>query len=148
VTRELEGDFNGISDDLRLVGRLLEASASEAEEARELGALLAVVQQYRLIEVFGPLGARQLSAQDPLSTPTLSEAPFAEAMTEAASKALSGPPGEIEMSATLAADPSGWLRVFATALPPSPDGQPRGAIAILIDTRELFEKLRVLTLDR
>jgi len=136
---EIEEDFDDITDDLRFAGQLVQAADSAGDREREIHALLAVVKHYRLVEVFDRDGNRVLSVTDPVPGRPTAPAEFAADIAATARRALARDAGEVETSTALAADPGGWYRVFATALPAR-----GGAIAVLVDTEPLFAKLRLV----
>jgi signal transduction histidine kinase len=136
---EIAEDFADITEDLRFAGELIRAADSAADRRRELGALLAVVKQYRMIHVYDPQGELTLAVTDPLARPDLVTPEFTQAMRETASRTWSRPPTQTEISTAITADHGGWFRVFATAITPG-----GGAIAVLVDTQPFFDKLRLI----
>ncbi len=136
---EVEEDLADIADDLRFAGHLVQAADSATDREREIGGLLAVVKHYRLVQVFDREARRLLSVPDPLAAASFAPAAFDADMARVALAAMRRPGDAIETSPALAADPSGWYRVFAAALP---DGS--GAIVVLVDTQPLFAKLRLV----
>jgi signal transduction histidine kinase len=133
--QEIEADLDDITDDLRFAGQLVHAADSPADRERELRALLAVVNQYRLVTVYDEAGRRVLTVADPIS-PDYSPDAFLEASARLAADALRRPAGEIVTSPQLGGDPGGWFRAFATRLP-----GPGGAIVIVVETASFFRKL-------
>jgi signal transduction histidine kinase len=136
---DIEGDLDDITDDLRFAGQLVEAADSPADRERELGALLAVVKQYRRVTVYDDTGRAVLTVADPV-LPASSADTFAEANAALAARALGARPAEIVTSPQHAGDRGGWFRSFGMRLP----GSGRGAIVILVETSSFFGKLRLV----
>lgn len=145
ISREIEEDFDDIGEDLRFAGQLVQAADSISDRERELRALLAVVKQYRLIEVYDGNAQPTLSILDPMPGPFFSKESLTISLTETAKKALSLAPGQIATSTSLEGDPGGWLRVFATALPARSQGETSQAVAVLVDTQSFFSKLKIVS---
>jgi two-component system sensor histidine kinase HydH len=144
LASEIAEDFSDIGEDLRFAGQLVQAADNITDRERELRALLAVVKQYRLIEVYNNLAQPTLSVLDPVPGPFFSKDALATSISDTVKSSLRLEPGRIETSTSLQGDPIGWLRAFATALP-TRDGEESRAVAVLVDTQSFFNKLRIAT---
>src|SRR5262245_34224560 len=106
VAKEIGEDLEDVSEDLRFAGQLVSAASSASERERELGALLAVVKQYREVQVFDSAGARVLSVLDPLApiaTPSFNAQLYEAAVADTARHALGRPAGEVATSGRIGA---------------------------------------------
>ncbi|MDP2343187.1 MAG: ATP-binding protein [Deltaproteobacteria bacterium] len=137
IAKEAQDGFDDIGEDLRFATALVDG-ADANDRTRELGALLAVVRQYRAVEVYDDAGVRLVRVVEPPPSHFDVE-PYAAALRETALRALERR-GDVVTSPQLAADPSGWYRVFSMRYR-------SGALAILIDTQALFQHLRVVTAE-
>lgn len=140
IAAEAEDAFDDIGEDLAFATALVDG-ADAIDRSRELGALLAVVRQYRVVEVYGAAGNVVSRVVEPPPS-RLDPAPFTATMAATAREAL-GRRGELVTSGKVDNDDSGWFRVFARGF-----GDGRGAVAILVDTRPLFQQLRVVSVDK
>jgi signal transduction histidine kinase len=143
ATREIGEDFDDIADDLRFAGKLVEAADSASDRERELGALIAVVRQYRMVRVFDAHGVAVHSVVDPAWHPGVPPGSFDASLAEVAGRAAARASDEIETSAALPGDPTGWLRAFGTPLPAH-----AGSIIVVVDVEPLFRQLRLLVPGR
>jgi two-component system, NtrC family, sensor histidine kinase HydH len=140
AAREVEAQLLDIGKDLEFATRLVGAADSGGDRRRELRALLAVVRAYRMVVVYDRDRRRQLAVVDPLAPLPWSSAPFEGAFDETARAAMSR--GSLAFSPLVEGPHSPWYRVFATPL--AENGEVQGAVAILVDLKETFERLRVL----
>ncbi|KFE69379.1 ATP-binding protein [Hyalangium minutum] len=136
-----------VSEDLLFAGELLSQPGTSEDHRRELRALLEVIGQYKTIASYDAAGIEQLRLVDRRADPLVVQGKFFPALSETALRALERPPGDITSSPPLAVGAEGgWLRILATAIP-SEEGQPRGAVAVLVDTQSLFAPLKIVTSD-
>lgn len=142
AARDIEEDLNDIGDDLRFAVQLLQTTDSPVDRRRELGALIAVVKQYKLAATFDETATATLVVGDPTARSEIDPTPYKATMRETARRALDRQVGEIETSPPIDAG-AGWYRVFAAPLP-GLDGRPAGALALLVDTEPIFGKLRLI----
>ncbi len=146
--RQLEDVADGVADrlsdvgdDLAFAGRLIQTADDATNRTHELRALIAVVREYRLIEVFGADGQRELVVADPRADVDASV--FDEVVrSTAASAALD--PGALVSSPRFAGDVGGSLRVFARSLPPSQPGEAAVTLAVLVDMGPLLSSTRLV----
>jgi two-component system, NtrC family, sensor histidine kinase HydH len=142
AARILDEDFDHIATDLAFVGELVQSTTRPEERQRNLAALLAVGKNYRRIDVFDGSGNRILSVD---SDSNAGAEDLAQAMMQTALESLKHAPGNIETTPPLEAEGRRSARVFATAFPSPTDPRPAGAVALLVDTAALFDKLRLVT---
>jgi two-component system, NtrC family, sensor histidine kinase HydH len=144
LAREMDKDFASIGDALGFAGRLFVTAETEEARRRELGALLRVVKQYRMVAVYDRHAARSFEVRDASADLLASE--LYPDLQEVARHALVLPPGQIEASAPFAVEGGGWFRAFASSFAGA-DGQVAGAVAMLVDTEPLFGKVRLIVAD-
>jgi signal transduction histidine kinase len=147
VTGGIERDLAAAAENLGSVARLLHAAGTMEERRHGLGAVLAVLRQVHLIEVYDPAGQRVLTVADPVAGPGVEPEALRAALAETAGRAGRTAPGALVVSPPLLADHTGWRYVWAAALPPGVSGQPTGAMAALIDTEPFFAPLRPMTAE-
>ena len=140
AAREVEEHFEDIRDDLQFSGRLVQAADSALDRQRELRALLAVVRHYRAVAVFDAAGREVLALFDEQS-PSVDAPHLRAVIAGTAAAALAAGPGDVVASRRLDPDEDGWVRVFATPL----EGAGAGALAVVVDTRALFNAVRILS---
>jgi two-component system, NtrC family, sensor histidine kinase HydH len=145
MSRLVHGDLDGIAADLRFVGQLVQTSDSLNQRTREIGALLVAAKQYHLVSIYDLGGHRILAVTDPEPQPGLKPELFEAPMRDTARAALTRSAGELESTVPLEVN-GGWFRIFATPLPAVSARAP-GAVAVLVDTQQLFAKLRLATTD-
>jgi signal transduction histidine kinase len=133
-------------EDLRFAGELLSQPGTTEEHRRELRALLEVVGQYKAIAAYDEKGAERLRLVDRRAEPWVVQGNFFPRITETARQALARPPGDITSSPPLSESAGAWLRILATSIP-SAEGQPGGAVAVLVDLESFFAPLRIVTSD-
>jgi len=143
VARTVEEELADVGADLRFAGQFALTATPIHERARALAALLAVARPYQVIGVYDQTGSRILRVRDPLSGPEVDPARHEAAMLAAARTALGSPPGEIVIAPAGTDPAASWLRVFALALRHPVPETPGGAVALLVDTQPLFDKLSV-----
>ncbi len=134
AAREIQEDLEDIGEDLVFAAELVHAADSPADRQRELGALLAAVKFYRMVDVYDARGQLVLTVSDPRAQP-VDRAPFEAGIRETARRALGRAQGELETSGPLTREQP-WLRAFAEPLPAR-----SGALVILVDTEPLFRGL-------
>src|SRR5262245_20884384 len=66
AARIIDEDLENIGDDLLIAGKLARAAENERDQQHELGALLAVVEQYKLIRIYDTQGRNIAEVADPL----------------------------------------------------------------------------------
>jgi two-component system sensor histidine kinase HydH len=147
ASRKVEEDLADIGADLRFAGQFALTTTPIEERARELAALLAVARPYELIAVFDHSGRQILRVRDPLTLTKLDPSPYEEAMRSAAERAMAGSPSQIVIEPAGPDLATSWLRVFALAVPHPVPESPGGAVALLVDTESLFDKLNVVAAD-
>ena len=138
--REVESDLAGVRQHLDFAARLVDVAESGADQRRELEALLAVVRAYRMMIVYDLEGRERVVAMDPLASSSWSRAPFTGALRATALAAASR--HGMAISEPLGDATSPWWRAFAT--PIARRGEVRGALVILVDQKEMFERLRLV----
>ncbi|MCC6994576.1 MAG: PAS domain-containing protein [Deltaproteobacteria bacterium] len=138
AAREIQEDLDDIGEDLVFAAELVHAADSPADRQRELGALLAAVKFYRMVDVYDGRGELVLSVSDPRARP-VDRTPFDAGIRATAQRALARGPGELETSGPLAPGQP-WLRAFAEPLPAG-----AGALVVLVDTEPLFRGLDLIT---
>jgi signal transduction histidine kinase len=143
AAREVESELEDVSRDLEFATKLVATAATASDRARELRALLAVVRAYRMVVVFDGAGRQQLAVVDPLAPTPWSAEPFEQAFQETARRASND--RALAVSRLVPGPHSPWYRVFAT--PSSSERSDGAAVAILVDLRDAFERLRVLAPD-
>ncbi len=134
--RVIDADLGEIGRDLGIVGDLLtagELSADKSFAERDLRTLLAFTASYKMIRVYDGSGVLERSASAGRTDPD--EAGVDASMAEAVKSALARPPGELWV--TPVPEHGRWHRVFALAR----RGQRTTVIALLVDTRPMFDKL-------
>jgi two-component system, NtrC family, sensor histidine kinase HydH len=136
---ELEGDFDGITHDLRLASRLVQSARAVEDLERQLEAIVTVERAYHAMYVFGPDAVEVAGAVSPGAGST--ESRFRAELLVTAQRA-SEAPGTVISSPPLA-DDLGWLRVFAYG----DAGAEPVVVGLVIDTRPLFQKLKILSAD-
>lgn len=135
--REIESELAAMSQHLEFAARLVSTPESPRGERRELEALLAVVPSYVAIAVYDEAGRELLVASSararvgPAHRDALART--ARQAAERQSMAISEPLGDAATA---------WLRAFAT--PFSREGRAAGALAVLVDQRTWFERLRAV----
>jgi signal transduction histidine kinase len=146
ATQGVSDALEDVGEDLRFAGELVSQPGTPEEHRRELRALLETVGQYKAIAVYGPDGRERLRLLDRRTAAPLADQFTVEDLARTARQGLQRPPGHISSSPPLPGARSGWLRVFATALPTdAPDGG--GAIVVLVDAEPLFAPLKLLATD-
>jgi len=142
--RVVDADLGEIGRDLRIVGDLVEAGElgpSPVEAERDLRTLLAFTASYRMIRIFDGHGALEHSAGRDAQT-LLS--PGVEAtVADALRAALTRPPGELQVTSAVPGGES-WYRVFALEV----QRRRTTVVALLVDTRPMFEKLVARAADK
>jgi signal transduction histidine kinase len=146
ATRGVVEALEDVSEDLLFAGELLSQPGTSEEHRRELGALLEVIGQYKVIAAYDEAGVEQVRLVDRRADPLVAQGKFFPELRETARRALERPPGDITSSPPLAGEKGGWLRILATAIP-AEEGQVRGAVAVLVDTESVFAPLRIVTSD-
>jgi signal transduction histidine kinase/PAS domain-containing protein len=144
VAREMNKDFENIGEVLAYAGQLFASSTRPEDRERELGALVTVVAQYKMVTVFDAQGAELLTVTDPAAGAGFHADAFREDLAGVARRALEQPPGEIEASPPFTVDGNSWYRVFATA---TAGASKPGAVALLVDTQPLFGKVRLIVTE-
>ena len=142
AARVIDVDLEAVQRDLVTASDLLQDSY-HAESA--LHALLAFVSPYKLLAVANANGAVGFAVSGPGAENLARQPEVREAMTDRCRAALALPPRMLTVSMPLPAH-NGTLRVFATKPPPTPDS-PLRAVALVVDTEPLFEKLVLLAPD-
>ncbi|HEX8698543.1 MAG TPA: PDC sensor domain-containing protein, partial [Myxococcaceae bacterium] len=146
ATRGVAEALEDTGEDLRFAGELLSQPGTTEEHRRELRALLEVVGQYKAIAAYDETGAERLRLIDRRAEPWVVQGNYFPRLEETARQALARPPGDITSSPPLSGTGSAWLRILATAIPAA-EGQPGGAVAVLVDLESLFAPLRIVTSD-
>jgi signal transduction histidine kinase len=146
ATRGVAEALEDTGEDLRFAAELLSQPGTTQEHRRELRALLEVVGQYKAIAAYDEKGTERLRLLDRRAEARVSQGNFFPQMAETARQALALRPGDITSSPPLAGAGDAWLRILATAIP-SAEGQPGGAVAVLVDMEPLFAPLRIVTSD-
>lgn len=131
-----------VEEDVRFAAQLLGQGAPLATRKAELEALLAAVGKYKAIAVLGADGEEVFNLRDTRFAAPLQ--PYLPAIQETAWVALRRPAGSVASSSSLEADPTGWFRVFATAIDDE-RGISIGVVAVLVDTAPLMTSLRGLS---
>jgi two-component system, NtrC family, sensor histidine kinase HydH len=139
---KIAGDLASVAETVGALTRALSTVSSADGRQLQLGAALAVVKPYLLIEVHDAAGERVLSVTGPRAGPDFRPAAFRAAMAQTAGRAVPLAPGTLVVSPPLAGDPRGWFRILAVALPRGAAGQPTGALTVLVDIEPLFAPLR------
>ncbi|MGQ0505931.1 MAG: sensor histidine kinase, partial [Myxococcaceae bacterium] len=142
AARILNDDFKEIASDLGFIGELVHSTPKPEEREKNLSALLAVAKNYTRVDVFDGSGKRILSVHSDAASATDD---LAQTLAQTALKSLQQPPGNIETTPPIESQDRHSVRVFATAFSSSVDAPPTGAVALLVDTAPLFEKLRLVT---
>lgn len=135
----IAADLEDIRDDLAVAAQLVQASDNLTERRRSLGALLAVVRQYLVLELLGPEGESLFAVTDPSASEGAAAVRFNLAIRETGRRALGVRFGEMVSSPPLAEDSTGWMRAFATPLPGGEAA--RGAVVLVVDTEPYFRRL-------
>lgn len=140
---DVEASLDDVADDLELASRLVAASGSSAERKQLLIALIGGESAYLAASVYSPgapphvvTAPRLLEAEVPTA--------IVEAMRDTALRSLELEHGRVEVTTPVEGEEASWFRVFATPLPAGERGSEPGALALLVNTRAFFEKLRVV----
>lgn len=137
AARDAEEAFHGIAEALRFSARLVQSRVSAVEHTEELAAYLAVVKQYRMINVYDGTIDLKLSVADPVLESPFEPWRFTELMAEAARKSVLQSAGEVFSSRVLQVG-DGWYQAFSLGFGPgSTKGNP-GVVTILIDHNLYF----------
>jgi two-component system, NtrC family, sensor histidine kinase HydH len=98
AARLIDEDLDDIGDDLVVAGKLVRTAESPRDQQHQLGALLAVVEQYKLVRVYDVDGKRIAEVVDPLgplqtssTTPPAISRPPRRSSPRAAGSACSRP---------------------------------------------------------
>lgn len=138
-----EDDIQDMVDDLDLARRLLADSSTIQGQRRILETLLGSVDGYRAAAVYRDDRSETTIIKDPRDLEGI-PSELIPPMIETAHKALVARAFDgVVPSLPVGIDDVGWFRVFATALPPESPGGHASAIALLVDTRSLLEKLHL-----
>ena len=146
AAREVGDALDDAADDLRFAGELLSRPGTVTEHRRELLALLEVVGQFKAIVVLDEQGEERFTVLDRRAGPAVTRGAVGTALSDMAHAALSHAPGDILTTPPVAAAPSNWFRIFATAYAPAEDG-PGGALAVLVDTETFFAPLKLIATE-
>jgi two-component system, NtrC family, sensor histidine kinase HydH len=138
----IESSLDDVADDITLASRLVGASDSVPERRQLLTALIGAEAAYLAGSVLQAGGAPHLVTAPRLKDKEVPPAIVA-AMRETARRAVELDEGGIEVSTPVTGEEASWFRVFATPLPKE-EGREPGALALLVNTRPFFEKLRVV----
>lgn len=136
--RRLTDSFGDVRDNLRLAGELVSQPGTVAQHERELRAFLEAVPQFKTMAVVGPNG-EQFVVTDRRAAEIIKQDGFLQDLVETAKKSRTVA-GEVVTSPVLAADKSGWLRVFAAA---TRSERGLAAVAVLVDTEPFFAPLQL-----
>ncbi len=142
AARAVSASLEEVAQDLRYVSRLVAGTPGAQLPERELQALLTVVKPYKLAVVLDDAGRKVAEVQDPAVTPELRRA-FERSLVDLFPRAAAAELGRIEVSPPLGSPSSGFVRLFATPIPPREDGQ-GGVFVLLVDTEPFFGMLRLL----
>lgn len=142
ITRQLEQGFSEIGRTLQAAGTLTQEATSREELERSLRIFITPLSNYYRIERYDAQGQLLLSVQHPTAAPILIQ-DTTRATAETVSAALSGREHQLEMSAPLPLERGGWYRALAISIRDAQQ-RPAGAIAALIDTRALFQVVKVV----
>lgn len=138
VAHEMDKDFEAIGEVMRYAGQLYRMSGTPRDRERDLGSLVTVVKQYRLVLVYDTEGKRVSEAAAPGSHPAEE---LRAQIDVVARHALGMPAGEIDSTAPFTLDGAAWYRAFATSFPTAAGPE---AVALLVDTKPMFARLRLL----
>ncbi|MFH1808173.1 MAG: ATP-binding protein [Pseudomonadota bacterium] len=145
AANEIRGSLQDVDDDLRFVARLLGDTRGADDRSRALTTFLASVRAYRAAGVFDADGTVRLIASDPRH-PADVDRELLRSMARTAREALTRRPEGFQISMPLATGDS-WYRVFAAPITRNSDGTLEEAVALLIDTRPLLERVRLVAAD-
>ncbi|MFO0761791.1 MAG: ATP-binding protein [Byssovorax sp.] len=139
AARIIDEDLAHIEDDLRVAGQLSRTATNDEILGRELGALIEVMDHYRVIQVFDAEGKRTFSVGDirPGGRDTNVEADMEAAARAARDRAE----GDLFVSRPVTGLSS--FRIFAYMLPAT-STQPSVVVSCLVDTRSILDKLRLI----
>jgi signal transduction histidine kinase/CheY-like chemotaxis protein/HPt (histidine-containing phosphotransfer) domain-containing protein len=136
AARIIDADLDAIRRDLGIAGEFWQKDPS-AE--RDLHALLAFVQHYKLLRIYDEEGRALVSVQDHVPGSYVTDPAVDAPMADIARAVIARPAGGL--GATRPVPGHGeWYRVFATRV----EGPRPIAVALLVDTRPLFNKLVLL----
>lgn len=141
ATRSVVENLDDVSEDVRFAAELLGRGPPLRERKAELEALLASIGKYKAIAVFSADAQEVFTLRDSRFAASLH--PYMPAIRAVAQSSLRGAPGVVVTSSSLDSDPSGWFRVFATAIDDEA-GATIGVVAVLVDTAPLMTSLRAL----
>ncbi len=140
AVREAEVELAAIQQHLELAARLATGADSAASQRRELEALLAVAPTYQLMVVYDTAGRESVVAMGVRAATVWSRLPFAQELQRVAQAAMATQ--SLVISSPLGDPAALWERAFATPL--SANGQPRGALVLVVDQRSSFERLHLV----
>lgn len=144
----IEEDFADVADDLRFAGRMVADATNTAERRRDLAALLGTVRAYRAVGIYDDQGAAQLMVTEPRQRTNKLPSGYRQRMDEAAVHLLAQDQStRIEISEPLDGDVEGWFRVFTALIPAAERPGAGRVIALLVDTRPLLERLRLVVAE-
>lgn len=144
LERAAEGvrtSMEDVEEDVRFAAELLGNGAPLTNHRPELEALISAVGKYKTIAVYGADGQEYFTLRDPRFDAVAGASPEELRSTVLA---VSGAGRQIATSKALEADPSGWLRIFATNIYDE-SGATLGVVAMVVDTAPLMTSLSGLT---
>lgn len=141
AARIVRDDLEDIARHLRLAGELVHDTESPRERERELRALLAR-RELHAINVYDTAARTLASAVDPQSS--IHTEAFAGTMTDAARRALTSATRALEVTLPLEHASGRRFRVFAASIGAGSEAR---AVAMLVETGQLFEKLKLVTAE-
>lgn len=138
-------DLGDIHDHLDFAARTVEQAKTVDEQRNVLGALIRSVRDYRVAAVYDARCARTLTVVDPYwdQDPAL----LFRSLDATAATACGQANPAIETSVAAGAGEAAWYRTFARGFGPDTDVH-GGALALVVDTRPILERLRTVSADR
>ncbi|MFT3769882.1 MAG: response regulator [Minicystis sp.] len=143
AARVIDVDLENIRRDLTIAGGSLQ---KDPGAERDLRALLTFVAHYKLVRVYDKTGALRLSVQEPTPGSYVPDRDVDAPMADLATVALQRSAGELVTSRPVPGH-GGYYRVFGIRIEPREPGGDPIAVAVLVDTQAIFNKLALLSPD-
>ncbi|MFH2010273.1 MAG: ATP-binding protein [bacterium] len=146
VANDIEEDMQDLIDDLRLARRLIHTSTTRDDLRRPLIALLGTARAFRALVLLDSRQRLYLTVVNP-RRPFIRTPDIDAALRKTAVRALQAKPHEVKISPPVTRGKERF-RIFATSNVRSSSVHPARVVALVVDMRSRFGKLRLASMTR